>query len=1077
MAEATYGVSLRIEDAAAFRADADGLGRAGAAALSGIGDAAVRSGASINGVRESAAAYRAEMREAAEDHRRLLVQFDAARAGGDVKFLRAANDPQSQAVISGQAVADAAALRDAMAGIGQSGDAAAARISGGFASAGDKIAELRDEIDETTAAVKKLAAAQGDGAQADTGTRAGGLAEYYREKREYLDRERADLAAYDAEKKRWAEEDARRMREAAAARKEATPTREQWVDDKEMEKFLVINNAARNPFRDDWAGAEEIAKLKHDIGGLIDLVSGPFVAAFDLVREAGTSAWGLLTDGAETTAAAFDAAAPKAEGVAGALAAINAQKIEQVGQAASDAGDGMNLLRDAADFATLRLAAQGGALGTVGNWLLRLGPVGAAAAAALTAVGAGVAMLGSESAAARQMADIERKIAATGRAAGVGAEEIDAMARALAQISDVEVMAGRAALATAANIGTAPRAALGEILSVARQMEQILGGDLAGNAEMLAHAFENPAAAMEQVNAKARVLSETVRAQIKDLHDQGREAEAGSRLLRELDGALGGASRKMDEQTKGARNLANAWNNIWEAISGGEGGGLKKLLDDGLGLAGGALKKVSLAIGVGTRAELRRELEAAQKDFYAVAANPGGGDDPLLKIYQGKIDRLSAALAALPAETAPAGGGVNSGAADRASGQVVSRQKQVDNEILKSTRSRIDTVKAWEKEEIEWLENRRAEGADKKLTDDAVAAVKRKSALDQKKIREEEGRGGADLRGDIGRRIEALNEERDALALTDRQREISAEVMRAEEQARRAGTALTREEADALAFSAGQLFDGKKAREDHNRAMEEGRRLTEEMRSPREQEAAEIENLNRLLAEGAVSYETYNRAIKKVGDGGDDVGKTMKQMGSSFESAFEKAALGGEKLSKTLSALMADLGKIAMRKGVTGPLFDWFGDIFGSFLKGGGGGGAPILSGTGFYHAGGVAGYEPTFSLPVDSAAFIGAPRFHSGRIPGLMAGEMPAIIRRDEAVLTPGQMAALGPAGGTTNVYNQVVNVTVNRSGGGGDAGADKAMAGEIARQVQASLRGMVSSEIQAQQRPGGLLAGGAFR
>jgi hypothetical protein len=65
---------------------------------------------------------------------------------------------------------------------------------------------------------------------------------------------------------------------------------------------------------------------------------------------------------------------------------------------------------------------------------------------------------------------------------------------------------------------------------------------------------------------------------------------------------------------------------------------------------------------------------------------------------------------------------------------------------------------------------------------------------------------------------------------------------------------------------------------------------------------------------------------------------------------------------------------------------------------------------------------EPTSVRYVHPAYFDHAPRFHSGIGPD----EMPAIIRRDEAVFTPGQMRALGAgAGGGTNVQVNVVNNT----------------------------------------------------
>ena len=45
----------------------------------------------------------------------------------------------------------------------------------------------------------------------------------------------------------------------------------------------------------------------------------------------------------------------------------------------------------------------------------------------------------------------------------------------------------------------------------------------------------------------------------------------------------------------------------------------------------------------------------------------------------------------------------------------------------------------------------------------------------------------------------------------------------------------------------------------------------------------------------------------------------------------------------------------------------------------------------------------------VPAAAFVGAPRFHSGGVAGLARDEIPAILQRGEAVFTREQLRALG--------------------------------------------------------------------
>lgn len=231
----------------------------------------------------------------------------------------------------------------------------------------------------------------------------------------------------------------------------------------------------------------------------------------------------------------------------------------------------------------------------------------------------------------------------------------------------------------------------------------------------------------------------------------------------------------------------------------------------------------------------------------------------------------------------------------------------------------------------------------------------------------------------------------------------------------------------------------------------------------------------------ADSVKNYEQAIAAAKEEKQQLAQVGRQVGSTLTRGFEDAILSANNLREALGGVLNSLARIALAAAAAPAekaLSNWFGGLF----SGGGSAavgattsvGAPIFAGTGFYHAGGVAGLNPTFVRPMEAATFVGAPRLHGGgRLPGLMDDELPAVLRRGEGVFTPQQMAALGPAGGVSNVYNQTVNVTVN-SKGGGDAAGDKALAGEVARQVQASLRAMMAQEIINQQRPGGLLAKG---
>jgi hypothetical protein len=116
------------------------------------------------------------------------------------------------------------------------------------------------------------------------------------------------------------------------------------------------------------------------------------------------------------------------------------------------------------------------------------------------------------------------------------------------------------------------------------------------------------------------------------------------------------------------------------------------------------------------------------------------------------------------------------------------------------------------------------------------------------------------------------------------------------------------------------------------------------------------------------------------------------------------------------TAILADLQRMIIRMTITAPLAQALGGAFGlgggfSSLFGGGGaagGVTGIASGSAAFVPTAHTGYGPGDALKgryVHPAYFDNAPRFHLGVGPG----EQAAIIRKDESVLTPGQMKALG--------------------------------------------------------------------
>jgi hypothetical protein len=123
---------------------------------------------------------------------------------------------------------------------------------------------------------------------------------------------------------------------------------------------------------------------------------------------------------------------------------------------------------------------------------------------------------------------------------------------------------------------------------------------------------------------------------------------------------------------------------------------------------------------------------------------------------------------------------------------------------------------------------------------------------------------------------------------------------------------------------------------------------------------------------------------------------------SNFESGFASFITGAKSAKEAFSdfatSVLNDIARMVIRQTITAPLAGAIGGLF-----------------TPTHHT----GYGPGDPI---AGRFVHLPRFHSGIGPG----ERAAIIRRDESVLTPGQMRALAPAG---RAGGGDVSVTINNA------------------------------------------------
>jgi phage-related minor tail protein len=277
--------------------------------------------------------------------------------------------------------------------------------------------------------------------------------------------------------------------------------------------------------------------------------------------------------------------------------------------------------------------------------------------------------------------------------------------------------------------------------------------------------------------------------------------------------------------------------------------------------------------------------------------------------------------------------------------------------------------------------------------------------------------------------------------------------------AQRSRVAALEKELDALT----RIGEAEAKATEAEKARAEGTRLIEATRTPAEQLAETIAHLDELMQAGAIDAETHgraladayaaaedaaDRALKASRDWQDGVTRGMRDyaaeatdaashaeqvIGQAFQ-GMEDALVqfvqtGKFEFSDLADSIMADITRIAIRQTITGPLAQGLAGIFG------GGGGGLFGGGLfGLFHRGGLVGEAPPAVRPIDPAAFAGAPRYHGGGIAGLQPDEIPAILKRGEAVLTERQMAAMGDrskAADGGRPVTVVMNITTPDAGG----------------------------------------------
>jgi lambda family phage tail tape measure protein len=221
---------------------------------------------------------------------------------------------------------------------------------------------------------------------------------------------------------------------------------------------------------------------------------------------------------------------------------------------------------------------------------------------------------------------------------------------------------------------------------------------------------------------------------------------------------------------------------------------------------------------------------------------------------------------------------------------------------------------------------------------------------------------------------------------------------------------------------AAALYDQGEGQQKLNKLRQEGEQVTNATRTATESYAAELERLKNMLDAGAISQDTYNRAVaaaekqqldarKDAEAGALRAFRNYREQAEDAASSVEKAFTEGMKatedaivdfvtaggkslqsLGDLANSIVADITRMAVQKSITGPLFNMLGSSMG------GGGFLDSIFSSIFHEGGEVGGSAPQRRVP--AYVYASAPRYHTGGVAGLKPGEIPAILERGEIVL-----------------------------------------------------------------------------
>ena len=428
---------------------------------------------------------------------------------------------------------------------------------------------------------------------------------------------------------------------------------------------------------------------------------------------------------------------------------------------------------------------------------------------------------------------------------------------------------------------------------------------------------------MEQTPRLARAIAEGLGVSIGQLREMGKNGELTSE---KIVGAMSNAAATIDREftavvptfDSAMTKMGNSIGRLFKRIEDGTGGPVLELVNL-LNWAAEKLDKLTRSDSLSERVnKLQGNITQAESGTGAFAGMDQESRNAYLADARKRLDALREESRRFVRET------------ENQTSQAASSQEQ----------ARIEAAaKAWQT-----LVDRYASAGEKAA----------KAAAEIRKAGEAAGQSEADIQKLIAGAM-PKGTGKDALA----------ELIKEAEKADKSRMDMLREREAFEEFLGKVLFDDaerqRKAIEAETDANRQRADAWRDLLDPTRKYAQQLEEINRLMkvgpTAGGLSQQEGDLARFLVGnelDGlfaGTDkqVDKTkdsVRELGLTFQSAFEDAIIGGEKMREVLAGIGQDILRIFLRKSITEPLANWASGLFGGLFGGGKAIGGPVSPNT-----------------------------------------------------------------------------------------------------------------------------------